>query len=189
MKGKGLQGRVSFFLFFSIILSSCGTPTSPQQDHQPINTEDTLIPQYVARDVVHYHYENGVLKVKVRFMKGAFYNATQELYVENCDFVYYDITGAVVSHGSSKRAILYDDEARLFSEGDVVVVSEINRGKLETDSLEWYGDKDQFITDSFVTITRENGDIATGYGFVADTALRYVTIKKNVRGSIREDRE
>ena len=55
---------------------------------------------------------------------------------------------------------------------------------LKTDYLEWRGDSSQFVTDSFVTITRENGDTLQGTGMITDLALNYVTVKRNVRGNM-----
>ena len=59
--------------------------------------------------------------------------------------------------------------------------------RLQTDYLEWRGKSSQFVTDSFVTITRENGDTLQGTGMITDVALNYVTVKNNVRGSMEAE--
>ena len=142
------------------------------------------VPDYVFHDVVHHHYENGIRKVKVVFETGWYFQ--DELLVENCSFVYYDKEGEVVSRGSSKRATLYEDGMKLIAEEDVVVISEENRGRLDTEYLEWLGSDNQFTTDRFVTITQENGDTISGIGMVDDVGLKRVTIKQDVRGSIKD---
>ncbi|UCB47223.1 MAG: LPS export ABC transporter periplasmic protein LptC [Spirochaetota bacterium] len=148
--------------------------------------EGTEIPDYILHDVIHFHYEEGSLKVKVNFEKGNYYNDQGELRVENCQFVYYDIDNDVVSRGSSDRAKLYSDDSKLVAEENVVVISEENKGKLETEYLEWHGNDNQFTSDRFVKITQENGDTISGVGLIADVGLKRVTIKKDVKGSFKE---
>ena len=149
--------------------------------------EESVVPDYILHDVIHFHYEEGSLKVKVNFEKGNYYNDLGELRVENCQFVYYDINNDVVSRGSSNKAKLYSNNSVLVAEENVVVISEENKGKLETEYLEWHGDENQFTSDRFVKITQENGDTISGVGMIADVGLKKVTIKKDVRGSFREE--
>jgi len=177
-------------LIFPLILSvTCCTKGSL------LNREDSgIIPQenradYVTRDVVHYSYEHGVLKLKIDFEHGEYYSGQGELLVENCSFVYYDNNGETVSRGSSKRAKLMEGKSILIAEGNVEVVSEINRGKLNTQYLEWHGQEDQFVTPSFVTFTRENGDKLSGTGMIADIGLQVITINRDVRGVIESFEE
>jgi len=144
---------------------------------------------YVIKDVIHYSYEHGILKLKIEFEHGEYYSDKDQLFVENCSFVYYDNSGEAVSKGSSKRARFFEGDSLLVADEDVEVVSEINRGKLNTEYLEWHGVDNKFITPSFVTFTRENGDILSGKGMIADVGLRVITINKDVRGVLADLRE
>jgi len=179
-------------LFLSIVflcVSALSAYSSGEKNEPPVESQQatSAVPHYSLQNVTHYHYEMGVLRVKIVFEKGDFFSELNELHVENCSFVYYDSSGGSLSRGQSKRAVLYQNQSQLMAEDDVVVISDINGGRLDTDYLEWQGDRNQFSTESFVTITRENGDILQGIGMVADVALRYVNIKKNVRGSIKAE--
>jgi LPS export ABC transporter protein LptC len=109
--------------------------------------------------------------------------------VENCRFVYYDKEGKVVSRGSSKFAKLFENGNELVAEENVVVISEENGGRLDTEYLEWHGNKNRFSTDRFVIITQKNGDTISGVGMVADIGLKMVTIQKDVKGCFREKKE
>ena len=174
----------SLFVVFFFILSGC----DGREKNRPVDISDIQeksLPDYVLEDVTHYHYENGILKLEITFEKGKFYSAEDELYVENCTFIYYDINENLLSRGRSKKAKVFSDQSLIIAENEVVIVSEVNGGVLETEYLEWHGQGDQFLTDSPVTITRKNGDIITGIGMVADIALRFVTIQKDVKGSFR----
>ncbi len=173
-------------LFLIAALTGCSLKTKDRQDSEDPATVQQL-PQYKLHQVTHLHYESGILRFKVVFDRGSFYSDTDELHVENSSFVYYDSYGSILSRGRSKTATLFKNEGQLIAEDDVVVVSEVNGGVLTTDYLEWHGDRSQFTTESFVTITRKNGDILQGIGMVTDVALRYVQVKKDVKGKIKAD--
>ncbi len=185
MMGRIALGYLLLYLLFLIAASFCHAAGRRESGGKDSPAQNLDLPDYVLRDVTHYHYESGVLKVKALFDSGSFSRGSEELHVENCSFVYYDSSGSVVSKGSAKEATIFRDRSELIARGEVVVVSEVNGGKLETDYLEWHGTQNQFTTESFVTITRTNGDILQGIGMISDVALRYVTIKKNVRGTLR----
>ncbi|HUT66189.1 MAG TPA: LPS export ABC transporter periplasmic protein LptC [Spirochaetota bacterium] len=171
-----------FVLVFVPVVAVC---SAGKEDGAEAPDEDAeKVPDYVFHDVVHHHYEDGVRKIKVIFETGRYFS--DELLVENCRFVYYDRKGEVVSKGSSRRAKLNAEGTELIAEEDVVVISEENKGRLDTEYLEWHSSDNQFTTDRFVKITQENGDTISGVGMVADIGLKRVTIKRDVRGSIRE---
>jgi LPS export ABC transporter protein LptC len=160
-----------------------------ESDIQEESTEEALVPDYILYEVIHYHYEDGLRKVKVLFDKGRYFSTGSELLVENCRFVYYDRKGEAISRGSSNRARLFEDGMQLVAEENVIVISEENGGRLDTEYLEWHGDTNQFDTDRFVTITQKNGDTISGIGMVADIGLKKVTIKQDVKGSFSEKGE
>jgi LPS export ABC transporter protein LptC len=143
------------------------------------------VPRYSLEDVTHFQYQDGILRLEITFSRGDFYADRRELHVENCTFVYYDKFGVQQSRGSSKRAILMEDQSELIAQDDVVVISDVNGGVLTTEYLVWK--ENRFSTEKAVTITRENGDIIKGVGMVADVALNVVTIFQNVRGSVRTE--
>jgi LPS export ABC transporter protein LptC len=151
----------------------------------PYSGYEDVIPDYILQDVTHYHYEEGVLVFEVVFQRGEYYASADELYIENCNFIYYDMEGNVISRGSSENARVYSSQFIIKAENNVVVVSEENSCVLETEYLEWRGADRQFNTEKFVTITRENGDTISGRGMVADLALSVCTITSDVRGSFQ----
>jgi LPS export ABC transporter protein LptC len=169
------------------LVSICGT--GDEGAGEASEEDRALIPDYILNDVVHHYYEDGVKKVKIVFETGRYFSVANELLVEKCSFVYYDKKGEVVSRGNSKYARLFSDGTELIAEEDVVVISEENKGRLNTEYLEWHGNENQFTTDRFVTITQENGDTISGVGMVADIGLKKVSIKKDVKGSFREKAE
>jgi len=181
-------GRIFILtISFMAVVLFAGCRTEEQKQISQTRQTEKELPHYSLTNVTHYHYEQDKLRVKVIFERGDFFSRENELHVENCSFVYYDRDGRKLSNGSSKRAVLYENSSLLIAEDDVVVFSAVNDARLDTEYLEWIGSEDRFSTDRFVKITRENGDILTGMGMDADVALRFITIRKNVKGSIRSE--
>jgi LPS export ABC transporter protein LptC len=172
---------------FLLVLSGCADGRTERRTAEETGGEIQL-PEYVLRGVTHSFYESGVLKLRFDFEKGSYFAGRHELAVVNCAYIYYDSEGNVLSRGRSKRATLMSGGSRLVAEDDVVVVSEVNGGVLKTGRLEWLGEKNQFSTNDFVTVTRVNGDMISGKGMIADLALRVVTIKRNVKGYFKENK-
>jgi LPS export ABC transporter protein LptC len=175
-------------LLICISLSGCLSQGKENQINQNSDSPDPA-PDYIFQDVTHYYYEDGIKKTMIMFESGEYYSEGEELYVENCTYIYYDIDGNVNSRGSSDRAKIFNNGSLIISEDNVVIISETNNAVLETEYLEWHADEEQFVTDRFVTVTRTNGDIITGYGMLADLAIRFVTINKDAKGSFKEDQD
>jgi hypothetical protein len=71
-----------------IFFTGCGISTS---EKLPVMTEEPdIFPAYSLEDVTHYQYESGVLRLRVDFVRGYYYDELKELRIENCTFVYYD---------------------------------------------------------------------------------------------------
>jgi LPS export ABC transporter protein LptC len=169
-------------LLWAVVLFT-GCAGSMSDKPTPMTEKPDIFPAYSLEDVTHYQYESGVLRLRVDFDRGYYYDELKELRIENCTFVYYDRNEEEISSGHSRKATLYQNESLLVAEDEVVIFSKINRGTLETDYLEWRGNDSQFVTDRFVTITRYNGDTLQGIGMITDMALNYVTIERDVKGS------
>jgi LPS export ABC transporter protein LptC len=173
-------------LIFLFLLSGSGIK-SREESVTSSQSRKVVLPDYILKGVRHYHYEEGVLRMEASFEEGEYYASSQELYIDNCNFLYYDKNGTVVSRGSSDKARLYGNRSLIIAENNVSIVSEVNGTLLETDYLEWHGEEERFVTESNVVITRKNGDRLSGRGMVADLALRLITIKSDVKGSFRSN--
>ena len=177
------RGIRSVVFTFSVLIffSGCGNLSRIGDSQKEEQSRETL-PAYVMQDVTYYYYSDGYLQVKMDFETGEYYAEKEELRIANCTYLYYDINENILSRGRSKSATIHTDRSLIIAEDEVVIISELNGGVLETDRLEWHGEKEQFLTESYVRLTRKNIDSITGKGMVADIALRKVTIKKDVRG-------
>ena len=179
---------ICILILYSFFFVGCSDNEKDRTGEVP-DTEEELVPDYSLKEVTHYHYKDGLLRMEITFEEGEFYSDTEELDIDNCNYIYYDIDGTMVSRGRSKEAKVFDNQSLIIAEKDVVIKSEVNGAVLETDYLEWHGTQEQFVTERPVTITRQNGDMISGIGMIADITLRYITIKKDVSGSFSDTQD
>lgn len=100
----------------------------------------------------------------------------------NVDF--FDSTGARVSTLTADKGYIREKDNFLAVSGSVVVVGE-DSVQLRTVYLEWDAAHDKVVTDSFVTIVREN-DTLYSYGVETDPRLRNTIFKRQVRGQMTD---
>ncbi len=182
------QFTIWLIFLFSFFFVGC-SDNEKDRTGEVSGIKEERVPDYSLMEVTHYHYKDGLLRLEITFEEGKFYSDTEELNIDNCTYVYYDINETIVSRGGSKEAKVFDNQSLIIAEKDVVVISEVNGAVLETDYLEWHGRDEQFVTDRPVRITRKNGDMISGIGMIADITLRYITIKKDVTGSFNDMQE
>ncbi len=172
-----------FVVFFNYGCSISEKGKESQGKKQSGRNEEIKKPTYILYNVVHKHYRDGKLVVKIEFEKGYYYANDDTLMVDKCSFEYYE-DSKLISKGRSDRAKFFISRSFLIAMGNIIVTSEENQTNLFTDYLEWHGDTNTFTTDSFVEITRKNGDSISGRGLKADISLKRVKILHNVRGKI-----
>lgn len=97
---------------------------------------------------------------------------------------FFDTTGARVSTLTADEGYIREKDQYLAVSGSVVVVGK-DSTRLETEYLEWDGEKDSVVTDSFVTVI-EKGDTLMSYGFQSDPELKDVTFKHRVSGRLSD---
>lgn len=97
---------------------------------------------------------------------------------------FYDSTGARISTLTADRGFVREKDNFMRVAGSVVVIGQ-DSVRLETEYLEWDAERDRVVTDSFVTITRNN-DILHSYGMETDPGLKNTTLKKKVSGRLTE---
>lgn len=100
----------------------------------------------------------------------------------NLTVEFFDTTGARISTLTAKEGYIREKDQYLAVSGSVVVIGK-DSARLETEYLEWDGDKDSVVTDSFVTVF-EKGDTLMSYGFQSDPQLKDVTFKHRVSGRL-----
>ena len=85
MKQMDLMRGV-FLLTSLIIFSGSGIKSRDESFTSP-QSRDTVLPEYILKEVRHYHYEESILRMEASFEEGEYYASSQELYIENCNFV------------------------------------------------------------------------------------------------------
>ncbi len=112
------------------------------------------------------------------------FTALDSAVASNLTVEFFDTTGARVSTLTADEGYIREKDQYLAVSGSVVVIGE-DSVRLETEYLEWDGDKDSVVTDSFVTVI-EKKDTLMSYGFQSDPRLRDVTFKHRVSGRLSD---
>jgi LPS export ABC transporter protein LptC len=102
------------------------------------------------------------------------------LYVE-----FFDTAGIIISTLTADEGYIREKDNFLAVSGSVVVIGE-DSVRLETEYLEWVGEKDSVVTDSFVMVIEGGDDTLMSYGFQSDPQLKDVTFKHKVSGRLTD---
>jgi LPS export ABC transporter protein LptC len=96
---------------------------------------------------------------------------------------FYDEEGRISSTLTSQEGTVREGREEVEAKGRVVVVT--SEGvRLETPLLKWNSRTNQVYTDSVVKINRK-GDMVTGRGMEADSELKRIKIKAEIKGRIK----
>jgi len=112
------------------------------------------------------------------------FTALDSAVASNLTVEFFDTTGARVSTLTADEGYIREKDQYLAVSGSVVVIGK-DSTRLETEYLEWDGDKDSVVTDSFVTVI-EKDDTLMSYGFQSDPELKDVTFKHRVSGRLTD---
>jgi LPS export ABC transporter protein LptC len=96
---------------------------------------------------------------------------------------FFDSTGKEISNLKADSGLIREKTNMMFAYGHVVVITQ-DSSQLETEELVWNAMENKIETDKFVTIV-QHGDTLTGYGLEADQRLTHITLKRQVRGRLK----
>ncbi len=143
-----------------------------------------LRPDQVTRNAHIYLYKGGHRTTDLTADEIEQFTALDSAYATNLIVDFFDTTGARISTLTADRGYIREKDNFLAVSGSVVVIGQ-DSVIMETEYLEWDGDKDSVVTDSFVTVI-EKGDTLMSYGFQSDPELKNVTFKRQVRGRLTD---
>lgn len=113
------------------------------------------------------------------------YNKQDSTLAWGLDVHFYNNSGVETSHLIADSGLVRETTQFMVANGNVVVISQENKSRLETEQLFWNGMDQKVTTDSFVTIYQE-GDTLMGYGFEADQDLKGFKIMRQVKGAFKD---
>jgi LPS export ABC transporter protein LptC len=165
------------------LLIGCGEENSTTKASR-VTPTDTLQPDQITYDAHIYLYRAGhkttdLLADEIRQFTSRDSSVAINLHVQ-----FFDTTGARMSTLTAKKGYIRERHNFLAVTGSVVVIGE-DSSKVLTEYLEWDANKDQVVTDSFVTVI--NGeDTLRSYGMETDPKLENTTFKRKVSASLTD---
>jgi len=168
---------------FALVAIGCGDDNVSSNGSQHA-AESGLQPDQVTRNAHIFLYKGGHRTTDLTADEIEQFTALDSAYATNLIVEFFDTTGAHISTLTADRGFIKEKDHYLAVFGSVIVIGR-DSVRLETEYLEWDGDKDSVVTDSFVTVIEE-GDTLMSYGFQSDPQLRNVTFKRQVRGRLTD---
>ncbi len=146
--------------------------------------DEGIQPDQVTHNAHIYLYKGGHKTTDLTADEIQQFSHLDSAFATNLTVEFFDSTGARVSTLTANEGYIREKEKYLAVSGSVVVIGQ-DSVRLETEYLEWDGDKDSVVTDSFVTVIEES-DTLMSYGFQSDPELKNVTFKRQVRGRLSD---
>ena len=160
---------------------SCGEIDNSEQS---ISARD--IPDQEFTDFATYESDSGVVQWVLEAPTARIYNARKLLVTVQPRITFFDEYGETTSVLTADKGEYQQVSHDLTALGNVVVTSRQGY-MLETESLVWVNEMEEIHTEDFVRFIKGN-DILTGYGFRSDPELQDVTIHRDVKALLRDDK-
>jgi len=141
------------------------------------NRKKENVPEIVVHNFKDRCTKDGKLLWKLAADKAYIFSSIKRIRLFDIMLFYYKKDRSIDAFVSSDRGVIGVDDQDLSLFGNVVVKSR-NDTILKTEELHWCDDIKKVFTDKFVYIKKNNGDIITGYGMIADIDLDKVIMKK-----------
>jgi len=157
------------------LLGAC----SREQPPGPARSDEE--PQQISRGFTTTETDSGIVRYVVKARIARFYSGDITR-AEDIQVDFYD-RGQKVSVLRAREGTI-DGEGRLRADGHVVVTS-VEGGVLETETLYWDRQRRKIRTDGAFKIT-DKGDVLTGVGLTTGPNLDLIEVDKDVQGTMSE---
>lgn len=169
-------------IFFGIIVFGCFIVACEEETLRPPHSSytltDSIHPDQVTTNAHIYLYKKGHKTTDLLADEIQQFTQRDSTIAINLHAEFYDSLGQRLSTLTSKRGYIREKDNYLAVNGTVVLIGE-DSITLLTEYLEWDGQKDSVVTDSFVTIIRPGGDTLTSKeGIQSDPQLKNISFKK-----------
>jgi LPS export ABC transporter protein LptC len=161
--------------------AACGDRESHQTAGEPSGLPDEVITGFVTEES-----ERGRAVWTLTSPRAERFNDKQRFILATPKVEFYDKYGNLQSTLTSKAGEFFEKQQYMLAYGDVVVVT-VEGDVLETDTLRYLVEEDRIVNDCFNKLTSGN-DVITGYGLECDHSLSSVVIKRDVEGTVVDEK-
>lgn len=170
--------RTSVFIFglciVMAVLMGC-EDEHPEYGAASDTAIDSLQPDQITSDAHIYLYKAGRRTTDLQASEIRQFTALDSTIAQNLYVEFFDSTGTRISTLKANNGYIREKDNFLAVNGAVKVIGE-DSVILLSEYLEWDATKDSVVTDSFVTIIRDE-DTLTSYGMQSDPALKNISFK------------
>ncbi len=173
--------RIYIFLFAFGLLALHACDDALKREHQVYTQEDTVVE--VGRDVEILYSDSAVVRVRITAPTMMNYqdrdNPRQE-FPDGIKVEFLNPDLQVRSTLTSKFAVRQQDKG-LVTTRDSVVLTTVQREKLETEELIWNEKTEKISTEKFVKVTKP-GEVIYGFGLEANQDFSFwkITVPKGI---------
>jgi LPS export ABC transporter protein LptC len=151
------------------------------REQPPGPTRDNEEPQQITRGFTTTETDSGIVRYVVKARVARFYSGDITR-AEDVQVDFYD-RGQKVSVLRAREGTI-DGQGRLRADGNVVVTA-VEGGVLETETLYWDRGQRKIRTDGAFKIT-DKGDVLTGVGLTTGPNLDLIEVDKDVQGTLSQ---
>ncbi|OGU15319.1 MAG: LPS export ABC transporter periplasmic protein LptC [Ignavibacteria bacterium GWB2_35_12] len=166
-----LKYTISIFIVFVLLVCSCEqNKVVPKHSKDTINIETA--PDQVSWDNEVLFVDSSYTKSKLKAKKAMIFRKRMQTVLEGGLYAefYSRYTKKRMSYLTADKAEIDDRTKNMLARGNVVVVSDSSKTKVETQLLHWNNKTQMFYSSEFVKVTSPN-EIIQGYGFESDQDL------------------
>ncbi|MCK5125229.1 MAG: LPS export ABC transporter periplasmic protein LptC [candidate division Zixibacteria bacterium] len=158
------------------VFIGCGSKGEPMNESVEA-VFDSIQPDQITSNAHIYLYKAGRKTTDLTADEIRQFTKLDSSIATNLYVLFFDSTGERVSTLIARNGYIREKDNFLAVSDSVVLIGE-DSVKLITEYLEWDSEKDSIMTDSFVTIIRNNSDTLTSYGMQSDPTLKNISFKK-----------
>ncbi|MDD5688066.1 MAG: LPS export ABC transporter periplasmic protein LptC [Elusimicrobia bacterium] len=178
--GKSIKALSCLILMF-FCFASC---SDEKKDKFFVRDE---FPDQVIRDFTINKYELETRKWDFFAVRGDVYEKKKKVNAKKIKMSFYE-AGKISSVVSADKAILQTETGDIKAEGNVIIFSLLKNTTIFVDSLSYFEKAGKMFSDSFVRQEKPDTTI-TGYGLEANTDLSDITILKDVKAVVRNEKK
>lgn len=168
---KMLKYIIPIYIISILFICSCEqSKVVPKQLKDTINIETA--PDQVSWDNEVLFIDSSYTKAKLKAKKAMIFQKRMQTILEGGLYseFYSRYTKKRISYLTADKAEIDDRTKNMLASGNVVVVSDSSKTKVETQLLHWNNKTQMFYSSEFVKVTSPK-EIIQGYGFESDQDL------------------
>ncbi len=164
-------------ILFAIFMLGCSHTENAKPEIAQI-PDDTLAPDQISYNLKIDFVDSSFTKAVLTARRGRiFAKENYSLLDSGVKVTFFSTSGGISGVLTADEVNVDEITKNMFAKGNVVVVSDSTKSRLETSEMEWKNKDRKLYSDAFVCITTPK-EIIQGYGFISDENLSNYKIFK-----------